>query len=189
MRIKKTKTLKQLYQRLDNLYKDIYSFCSICKEEDCKGYVWLMPNEAPLLMDKGIPIVEINKKIYFIDSFCREYGIINVEKVKPPCRCRGQTKCLIYKYRPLICRLYPLDLKIINKRTFIILHTDCLFVQQLVLKKSISVFLNKVNIEFQNCEDSLLKKIVNIHEKVNSISKYPKNYNHKDYIKVLEIQY
>jgi Fe-S-cluster containining protein len=188
MSIKKIKSLKDLYKELDNLYKGIHKFCKICKEEDCKGYVWLLPKETEEFVNKNIPLVEINKKLNFLDSFSRKNGIINVEEVKPPCVFRGKRgKCTIYPIRPLICRLYPLDFKILKNQYHIVLHTDCLFVKRLIENKNIGQFFDKIINIFYNLNRILLKKILEEYKLIDSISKYPENYKHNDYIKLLKV--
>ena len=188
MRAQKIDSLKKLYQELDKVYKDIHKFCYICKEEDCKGYVWLLPEEARKLLKKNISIIEINKRSYFLDSFFRENGIINVEKEKPPCVFRAKNnKCLIYPFRPLICRLYPLDFRVLNREFYIVLHTDCLFVQRLTKEGNISQFLKKVLNIFYNCNKDLLKRIFEEYKYIDSISKYPKEYKQDDYFKFLKV--
>lgn len=185
---KKIKTLDELFQELEKLYKGIYKFCKVCKEEDCKGYVWLLPEEAKRFIRKKIPLIEINKRVNFIDSFARKNGIINPEEVGPSCilRCDNR-KCSIYKFRPLICRLYPLDFRKLKNKIYIVLHTDCLFVQSLVNKQGIKEFLDKTLNIFYNCKSRLLQKILKEYLLVNSLFKYPKDYKHNDYIKLLKV--
>lgn len=187
MQNKEIETLKELYKKLDKLYQGIYKFCKICKEEDCKGYVWLLPEEAKKLEGK-ISLIEINKKFYFLDSFIRKDGTIDVEEIKPSCVFRMKNKkCAIYHLRPLICRLYPLDFRIRNKKIYIVLHTDCLFVKRLIKFKKISHFLEKALNIFYNCDRELLKRILKEYKSISSISKYPKDYKHDDYLKLLKI--
>jgi len=188
MQTPKINSLKRLYQELDKVYGKIYKFCHVCKEEDCKGYVWLLPREAKKLLKRNISIIEINKRFYFLDSFSRKEGMINVEREKPLCVFREKNgKCSIYPIRPLICRLYPLDFKILNKKFFIVLHTDCLFIQKMIEEKNISQFLKKVLNVFYNCDKGLLKEVFGEYKAINSISKYPKEYKHDDYFKFLKV--
>lgn len=185
---KKFKTLNKLYRELEKLYKGIYKFCKVCKEEDCKGYVWLLPEELKRFIERKIPLIEVNRRINFINSFSRKNGIINVEEVKPPCIFRRYNgKCSIYMLRPLVCRLYPLDFRSLGNKIYIVLHTDCLFVKKLIKTKNIKEFRNEVLNIFYNCTKELLKKILKEYELVDSISKYPKDYKHNDYIKLLKV--
>lgn len=180
--------LRELYKELNKLYKGIEKFCEICKKEDCKGYVWLLSEEAEILTKKNISLLEINRIVHFIDSFPRQNGLINVEKKKPSCILRKQNgKCTIYSSRPLACRLYPLDFKIFKKNLYVVLHPDCIFVEELIKNNKISQFLERVIFMFSNCNQRLLKKILKKYRLVSSISKYPKNYKHNDYIKILKV--
>ena len=162
MQTPKINSLRKLYQELDKVYGKIYEFCHICKEEDCKGYVWLLPKEAKKLLRRNISIIEINKRLYFLDSFSRESKMINVEEEKPLCVFREKNgKCSIYPSRPLACRLYPLDFKVLNKEFFIVLHTDCLFIQKMIEEKNITQFLEKVLNIFYNCNKLVCQSSVN----------------------------
>ncbi len=188
MQNKKIRTLKNLYGKLDELYKKIYKFCRICKEEDCKGYTWLLPEEAKKLVNKNIPLIEVNKRLNFINSFSKKSSIINLEKIWSHCIFRQQnSRCSIYTLRPLICRLYPLDFKILNKQIYIVLHIDCLFIKELIKTREIGQFIEKVLFILYNCDKRLLDKILNEYKLVDYISKYPKNYKGDNYIKILKV--
>ena len=188
MSFKKINSLKNFYEELDSLCEGIYKFCRLCKDEDCKGYIWLLPEEAKELIEEGVPIVEINRKLCFLDSFIREQGKIDTEKVKPVCPFREEDKmCLIYSLRPLACRLYPLDFKISEGEIYIILHVDCLFVRTLLQTRDFSQFLEKVFNLFHNCDRSLLRRILRHYQAVNSILKYPKDYNYEDCIELFKV--
>ena len=188
MRHKIIKTLKELKKELDKLYKGVYKFCKNCQEEDCKGMVWLLPGELKNLLQKNIPLIEINRKLNFIDSFSKKNWLINIEEKKPSCILRKQNKkCYIYKIRPLICRLYPIDFKVIKKQIYIVLHIDCLFIKKLIKKKKINQFIEKIIFLFYNLHQGLLKTMLNEYKSVNSISKYPTDYKHNDYIKILKV--
>lgn len=185
---KNIKTLNNLYDVLNKIYKDIYPLCSICEEEDCKGYLWLLPDEVKELFDKNISIIEINKKINFINPF--EKKKINTEIVKPPCKLRCKNdKCSVYKIRPLVCRLYPIDFKILSNEFWVVLHTDCLYVQKALKNKKIDKIISDIVLMFDNIDKKLLNDIINTYKSVNIISKYPKDYKHDDYIKIFKINF
>lgn len=187
MSFDKIDSIESLYQSLDRLYQNIYKYCRLCREEDCKGYVWLLPEEVEKLNEK-IDVVEINNKAYFLDSFVREKGKINVEVQKPTCVFfQKERKCAIYPFRPFVCRLYPIDFRILNKTFYIVVHTDCFFIKKLIEEKEISSFLEKAFKLFYNCNQKLINRIINQYRYVNKISKYPKDYKHDDYFKFLKV--
>lgn len=186
--MQKIKTLKDLKRELSKLYSHIRRFCLVCQDEDCKGYIWLLESEAKDLEKIGISIVEINKKINFIDSFFRIKDVINLEIEKPPCILRNSNKkCSIYRVRPLSCRLYPIDFKIIKRKYYIILRTDCLFIKHLRKNNKLNIFLNRVIEIFYNCNHILLKKILKQYEQTCSVLKYPPHFRDKDYFKILKV--
>ncbi len=188
MQFNKINSIEDLYKELNFLYKGIYNFCKVCKEEDCKGYVLLLPEEAQKLSSR-VPLVEINQKLYFLDSFIRENKEIKVDKTKPPCvlNKRNNKKCSIYPMRPLICRLYPLDFRILKGEIYIVVHTDCLYIQRLISTKTIPQFLEKVLNVFYSCNRELLRTILEYYQEINSIFEYPEDYKHNDYFRFLKV--
>lgn len=182
------KNLQILEKKLNYIYKDIYKQCSKCNEKDCKGYIWLLKQEAEILVNNNISVIEINKKINFINSFCKDNDKLDFKKVSPNCIFRDKDKrCKIYKFRPLICRFYPIDFKIINENFYIVLHTNCLFVQNLIDKNLLNKFIEKVLNLFYNINIYLLKDIIKTYRLIDDITKYPRSYKHNDYIKIIKI--
>lgn len=184
----KIKTIEQLYWELDSLFKGILEYCKKCHEEDCKGYIWVLSKEVPKLIKRKVALIEINHNINFLDSFVRINNKIDTEVVRPPCIYRDKKGiCTIYKYRPFVCRFYPLDFIIRKGQIFVIMHTDCLFYQKLNDSQEINKFLAKVRDIFYNCSKPLLKHLTAEYKKVSNIAKYPADYKHDDYIIVLNI--
>lgn len=98
--------LEEFYEALDVLLFGISQTCQKCQEEDCKGYLWLLPQEADELYEKEIEILEINKNICFINPFIGKEREIDTEMVKPECPLRKEKRCAIHDCRPLVCRMY-----------------------------------------------------------------------------------
>lgn len=184
----KITTLKQLYSNLDLLFKDIFRYCENCREEDCKGYIWLLPEEIKRFINRRIPIVEINKTVHFLDSFVRRNKKIDVEFIKPSCVYRNEDRrCALYSLRPLVCRFYPLDLMMLGDEIWLIIHTDCLFFQKLDKSGKLNNFLVQVKGIFYNCSKLLLKYLSIEYKKVYNILKYPSDYRHDDYIQIIKL--
>lgn len=179
--------LKNLYKRLDELFPDICSYCIQCEYEDCIGYVWLLSEEIEELYKKGVQIVEINREISFLDSFCKKNGRIDVDVVKPPCSLRDSNgKCSIYPLRPLVCRLYPLDLKNINGDVLIVIHMKCLFVDRLAKNENVEEFVHQCINTLKEIDKELLEKIEETFRAVESISAHFEEYE-PSYMRVLDL--
>lgn len=175
------KTLKSLYRYLDTLYKGVLRFCQKCKDPCCYGYVWLLKEEASRLYKKGVPIIEINDNINFIYSFRSKNGKILLNQIKPPCVLSKKGKCSIYKDRPLACRLYPIDIRKEGDTFYLVIHKECLFINE-------PAFLDKTISLIYAVKQQLLKRILNSFERANELSYYPLGKEPKsDYIKLLKI--
>jgi Fe-S-cluster containining protein len=182
------KILFKFEKDLNHIYRDIHKECGKCGEKDCRGYIWLLKGETQRLIDNDISVIEINKKINFINTLCENKDKLNFKKISPKCIFRDKDKkCKIYKYRPLICKLYPIDFKIINNNFFIVLHTNCLFVKNLTIKNKLNKFIEKVLNLFYNINIDLLLDIIKTYKLIDNITKYSKDYKHNDYIKIIKI--
>lgn len=179
--MRKTKTLKSLYRHLDALYKGVWRFCQKCKDPCCYGYIWLLEKEAGNLYKKGVPIIEINKSVNFIHSFPSKNGKILVNQIKPPCILSKKEKCSIYKNRPLVCRLYPIDIKKQAGIFYFVIHKECPSIKK-------PEFFDKTVSLMYDVEQKLLKRILNTFERANELSDYPLGKESKsDYIKLLKV--
>lgn len=167
-------TLGQLYKELDSLFGDISKICKQCKEEDCHGYLWLMPKEVGPLYEKDIEIMEINKDVCFINPFSGENVTINVEAFKPQCPCYQDRKCSIYNDRPLVCRMYPLNFIKKGATVYLVLHLDCLYSKNVA---GDSDFINRAIKLFSSLSPQLKEEIKETFEKVEDLSIYPNGPN------------
>lgn len=167
------KTLRELYKELDQLFLGISKFCWQCKDYDCQGYVWLLPQEAERLYKLGIEVLEVNNSVSFIHCFSDKGGKINVELYKPQCPYYKGRKCTIYKSRPLACRMYPLNFASEDGIIYLVLHLDCLFSRQ---KGNISFQKQAISL-FKKVDLELLKKMVENYKLVYDLSKFPRQKN------------
>ena len=166
------KTLKELYRQLSTLFC-ISSVCQECQFDDCKGYLWLLPEEAEDLYQRGVEILEVNNHLSFINPFINNRPV-DIEEFKPDCPLCQNRRCLIYRRRPLVCRMYPLNFAKKGDKFYLVLHLDCRFSQQQVKNPD---FLKRVATLFGNISPELLEKILDIYQKFDSISKFPKGPN------------
>jgi hypothetical protein len=184
----KIRDLESLYRQLDKLYDDIRYFCHGCLFDDCRGYIWLLPRESKEILNHGHRIIEINRHLNFIDSFTRDENKVIVDTPKPKCVfLRRGSECSIYKYRPLVCRLYPLDFKIIRGLIYVVIHTDCQFVAEKLCFGEYDI-IEKARYIFYSIDGRFLFKIIDYFKGINDISEYPSDYKKDDYIKILKIK-
>lgn len=178
---------KEFKIELDKLFKGISKDCQNCKYIDCRGYIWLHPKEIKEIMNKDIKLIKINHEITFIDSFTREKGKINTEIPQPKCKLKNNCgTCSIQNIKPLVCMLYPLNLRKIGNEIYLVLNEDCLFVDNLKKEKKLNEFKKRTILLWKKLDKKFLKEFLDIFNKVESISKYPDDY-HKDIIKILKI--
>lgn len=168
--------LHKLYSRLDALYRDIKSICAGCQDHDCEGYVWLLKEEASLLYELGVPILEINEDINFIHSFEEAEGAILIGKPKPPCILKQDGLCFIYDFRPLVCRMYPVGPAMVNDEIQIVLFQDCKFSRDLG-RKSKNKFLSQVIQALEEAPSKLLFEVADTYRKVDTVSAFPQGPN------------
>lgn len=184
----KINKLKDLYQELNKLYTNIGFYCQKCRYEDCQGYVWLLDEEPNKLKKKGVTIVRVNNELAFLDSFKRtKNNELDLNVISPPCKLKNKDgTCSIYNNRPFICRFYPLDLKILDNKYFIVLHKNCLYIEYLCKNSQLEEFVNKVELILNNTDKKLLKSIFDYYKKVDNITNDYNN-NNEIYIKLFKI--
>jgi Fe-S-cluster containining protein len=169
----------------DHLYRDIGSVCADCKDHDCEGYVWLIAEEAEMLYNRNIPIVEINEGIYFIHSFQKIDGRIAVDIPKPPCSLRKNKLCTIYQMRPLVCRMYPVGLTNHNSKLLLVMHHDCQFSRELSGENKISFFKAVANV-FQSIPREVIEDIIATYLKIDELSSFPDGQNSYEIIATID---
>lgn len=161
------RTLDEFYVALEGITDGIGEVCSRCDYDDCKGYIWLLPQEASRLYEEGLPILEINDKLSFLSPF-QEDEEINVSRLKPPCPYCKERRCQIRDLRPLNCRLYPLNFVNQNGKVYLVLHLDCQYAREVennpefkrralsLLEQVDSTLLSQVLDTYLSCETLLI---------------------------------
>lgn len=167
-------SLEEFYEALDILLSGISQTCQRCQEDDCKGYLWLLPQEVNELYEREIEILEINKNICFINPFIGKEGEINTEKFKPECPLRKEKRCTIHNIRPLVCRMYPLSFFTERSTIYIVLHLDCLYSKE---RAKDAVFTDQAIKLFKSLDPQLLIAIKEVYRRVDGISKFPNGQN------------
>jgi len=174
-------TLPQLYDALDELYRDIEQDCRDCQDPDCMGYVWLLKKEAERLYERGVPLVQVNNGPTFIHSFpTTSKGQLDLSVRYPPCSqlCTNSRRCSIYENRPLVCRLYPLGLETKADGTIVwALHRDCLHIRRMEERGTLPNFEHRVRNIINNLSPELLEEIVKTYRTVDAISSFPEGEN------------
>ncbi len=86
--------------------------CGKCEQLIAEG-IWLQPDEILPLADE----LKLTKQD-FIAQYCFSQG----DKVvlKTPCIFYKENKCSVYPVRPIVCRLFPIDINFENHRVKII---------------------------------------------------------------------
>lgn len=168
--------LLKLYSGLDSLYRDIGRVCQNCQDHDCEGYVWLLKDEAKMLLNIDVPIVEINESVFFIHSFEEEDGTIKVEKPRPPCRLRKSGYCSIYKNRPLVCRMYPVGLVTNKDEIVVVLHRDCEYSRRLDTQGK-KQFFDRILKTLRQVPMDLLNELLYSYQKIDLLSVFPEGPN------------
>ena len=176
------KTLAELYAALDELLVGISETCSGCRDEDCKGYMWLLPQEVDPLLETSVSLLEINRRINFINPFLEDQ-LINVEQIKPVCPHCHSRLCTIRQLRPLVCRLYPLNFANENGNLCFVLHLDCQFALQ---HQDDDLFKQRAIDLIGAIDASLFDVIVETFLLVDGITKFPDGPNR--YLKIAAIQ-
>lgn len=173
-------------ENLDRLFDGISCDCKNCKYIDCRGYVWLHPCEVKEI-STVTDTVTINGKIVFIDSFTREDSKIDPGRFQPPCRlrdCRG--RCLIQGIKPVVCMLYPLNLRMIGGELWLVLNEDCLFVDNLKKRGGLKRFTDNIRLLWDRLGNKFRNDLIDTFKEVDAVSSYPTDY-HNEIIKIIRI--
>ncbi len=164
------------YAILDTFLSNL-PVCKNCKWFNCRGYVWLLKEEAQELLDMGIPVVEINEELNFIHSFPRKEGKLDLEVKKVQCILYQNNVCSIYQQRPFVCRIYPFGLDVIESKIKWVLHRDC----EITVSKEKTGKLQKFCSDFleivKKLDKQKLKEIKDTYFSVNEISFFPDGRN------------
>jgi Fe-S-cluster containining protein len=175
-------TLEALYEEFDRFYENIGAVCAVCQDPDCQGYIWTLPAESDTLLNQDVPIIEINCGPTFIHSFVEQDGVPDLSVRSPRCGqlCEGTTRqCRIYRYRPLVCRIYPLGLETESDGTTVwALHLDCEFVRRLERAGACTSFEDRARELLGRIASPLYEEIVMTYQAVNDISSFPEGRNH-----------
>lgn len=166
--------LEGLYLAFDYLFLDIERDCKQCEYDDCRGYVWLLRQEAERLIEEGVEVLEVNKHLFFINCFSVQKGKICVEEFKPVCPLLKAGRCTIHSQRPLVCRMYPLSFSISDGTLQIVLSLDCLYSRH---KMENPVFKDRSLAILRQISHRLLGEIIGTYEMVLAISKFPRGQN------------
>jgi len=179
---KTIKTFSSLHRALDILFQGISEFCRECSDDDCVGYVWLLPKEAEELYEQGIEVLEINNNVNFLHPFAGKNEGVDIEQYQPSCPWRKEKKCTIYSKRPLVCRFYPLGFATEHGTIYLVLHLDCPFSRQ---KSTDALFQNQIVMLFRRLHPQLLKEILGAYRLVDQISKFPEGPN--NYLRLMAL--
>lgn len=165
--------LKKTYELSDELLPGISEFCKKCNA-CCKTYGWLLREEAKEFSKKGYPVAKINNFLYCIDSFVQDEKGKRVLDRIPRCRFYQDRRCLIYKERPLDCRLYPVKVKFGKERSFIGLSLGCKYISCLPGFRKNKVCGNITSF-LKKAPKSIINQYLDLMYQVNLISK-PKRF-------------
>ncbi len=162
------------------MFKEIDKFCSVCRD-CCKSYCWLLEEEVKILSKLDVPILQLNKA-FCIDSFERRDKKILLDNI-PTCRFFKKRKCSIYPYRPLFCRLYPIQLIFNSKQQILfVIDLDCPFASQRNKQDLYQISL-KLKYLLTKMDKQLLHSIVKQYYEVHKITKIYR----KNFIKLLRV--
>ena len=172
---KEITSLNELYVAFDDLNRDCGKYCVNCNYPDCMGYIWLLEEEANLMVEQGIEVVEINNRVNFINSFLNDKGDIDVTICKPKCvhRCTETGQCTIHNIRPLTCHMYPFGPETIDGLDVWGLHTDCEFVKQMEQIGILSEYVMRAKYILQRLSKALKEQIKEIYHYVDYLSDFP----------------
>lgn len=176
-------TLAELYVALDKLFGGISDVCEYCTDDDCLGYLWLLPEETAVLYEAGVEILEVNEILTFVNPF-KEGELIDVERVKPPCLWCQNRRCSIRSLRPLVCRMYPLNFAAEDGNIYLVLQLDCEYARQ----RGNNVEFHQQAVElFRRLDHQLFSQILDTFRLVDAISKFPVGPNR--YLKLIDVKH
>jgi Fe-S-cluster containining protein len=162
------KELSKAYKITEKLFPHIGKICKNCNT-CCKTYGWLLKEEAKKFIEKGFPIVEINKSLFCIDSFYRtKRGRIILNKI-PRCIFYKKKHCVIHKDRPLDCRLYPLKIKFRNNKIFLGISLGCKYISSKNKKEKEKTY-ERIKKYIKQIPYEVLQEYIEVMAKVDKIS-------------------
>jgi len=176
-------TLVELYIALDELFDGISDVCQHCADDDCLGYIWLLPEEMEKLYEASIELLEINKKIAFINPFING-DQIDIERVKPLCPWCQNRRCSIRSLRPFFCRIYPVNFATEAGSIYLVLHLDCEYARQ---REHDLEFHQMVIDLFRQLDPRFFSQILDTYCLVESISKFPAGNNR--YLRLIDVKH
>lgn len=165
--------IKEAYKLTSKLFNNIGVVCRGC-DTCCRTYGWLLKDEAKQLSKRGYPIVEINNKLYCIDSFKINNHKKRVLEKIPICRFYKNKKCQIHKNKPFDCRLYPLKLIFENGKPVWVISLGCKYVSKLN-KIQMDNLIRTIKIRLNKIPSKILEEYISLMGNIHKISK-PKRF-------------
>lgn len=110
-------SLKTLYKEMDTQWEtvaNVYSFqCNDCKENCCTSLFYHHTHIEQAYLIYGFKLLEKEQQANIIQkakAYCEQtFANGNIEdSLKLLCPANEEEKCLLYSYRPMICRLHGL---------------------------------------------------------------------------------
>jgi Fe-S-cluster containining protein len=101
--------------------------CRLCEEH--VGLVYLLEDEASKLGNPSLPILTAAQDQYLgrtRDGWCCAFDNEN-------------NACKIYDSRPLCCRIYPLDLMVVDEEIWWVIHSECPIAQRFQRERRLGV--------------------------------------------------
>jgi len=181
------KNLEKTYKLADTLFPKISNSCKKCKN-CCFTYGFLLKEEAETFIKMGLPLIQINGKIYCFDSFKKtNKGKRIIEKI-PRCIFYKDGKCIIYKQRPLDCRLYPLKIRFQKQKNqgIIGISLGCKYISDLNHKKRQKLCYNIIKF-FKKAPNTIRNKYLEMIYIISQISK-KKQFKMKEVSKISRIK-
>lgn len=130
-------SLTDFYRELDSLNRPLRRYCKTCKRHCCRGYIMLFREEAIRLLEQDVSVLRYSRYEqhgYQMDTYPRdENGEIMYGVFGPECPNRlNSGKCSVYDFRPLICRIYPMDLQRVDDELNVnwVIHKKCDFISE-----------------------------------------------------------
>jgi len=127
----------------------------------------LLNEEAETLLKNDASVLEYHNKRneygYMLDTYPRdEKGEFITHALAPECpnRCSSSGKCSIYGCRPLVCRLYPIDIQEIKNKPDIywVVHKKCDFITK-APQNNVDEWLSEAKKLVESVENHLLSEI------------------------------
>lgn len=162
------KDLCKIYRMVKKLFPQIEKTCIKCNS-CCRTYGWLLENEAKDFIEKGLPVVELNKNLFCIDSFKRnKNGKIILNEI-PRCIFYKNNRCLIQSIKPLDCRLYPIKMKFKGSKVIIGISTGCKYFSSLNENGKNKLY-KKIIYFFKKAPKGVIREYISLMYKVYKLS-------------------